>query len=204
MNYKMRTNCPFCGENKVTVPESERTDGVVSTNYKAVCCNCGANGPTAEIVPEALNLWDSGIKGSRISSETKVLSEKSVEDSRVCMSIDMERFLRKCSSPNHEAPNLIKHSLRQSLPYGVWYTKDGNVILYNRGYSPIYSKYPGKEIIEECHRWVSDIVRSENFYNDSNPVISYSTNKPNKKTIAKLSLVLTAFANGEDLTKFFI
>lgn len=59
------------------------------------------------------------------------------------------------------------------LPYGVWVTKDGAVLLFNREYEPIYRREPGKPP-ERCNpHWVKDIVHAFTIWDDWTPSAAY-------------------------------
>jgi hypothetical protein len=83
--------------------------------------------------------------------------------------------------------------LRKTLPYGMWTTKVGEEILFNRKYEPIWSRTPGK--VEPKHfaepEWIKDIAHQDYFFNDgTSPFLKGKTAK-NVETL--LHTVLDTF-----------
>jgi hypothetical protein len=59
---------------------------------------------------------------------------------------------------------------RERWPYGRWTTGDGDEVLYNRAYEPIWQRRPGGQpTVAKPWKWVHDIVKDELFFDDSTP-----------------------------------
>lgn len=58
--------------------------------------------------------------------------------------------------------------LRKTLPYGMWTTKTGEEVLFNRHYHPIWSRKQGeKEPTRFTEtQWIKDIAQHDYFFND--------------------------------------
>jgi hypothetical protein len=62
-----------------------------------------------------------------------------------------------------------KEYYRVTLPYGKWTTEDGTEVLFNRKYQPIWVKHPDGKVDSAARDWwVSNIVKQEWYYDDSN------------------------------------
>lgn len=63
----------------------------------------------------------------------------------------------------------IRQFVRQKIPYGVWKTKEGNRVLFNRSYDPMWIKYEGRDEVVRAdpNLWVQNIVSEQHFYDDS-------------------------------------
>lgn len=63
-----------------------------------------------------------------------------------------------------------RDEMRLGLPYGIWTTKEGTKVLFNRKYQPIWVKYPSGQIAKpDPNWWVRDIVTQEYYYDDGCP-----------------------------------
>jgi hypothetical protein len=57
---------------------------------------------------------------------------------------------------------------RRALPYGCYFTWDGQAVLFNRRYKPIFRRWPDGHVERDrLDRWVDGIFRLVWFYNDS-------------------------------------
>jgi hypothetical protein len=55
------------------------------------------------------------------------------------------------------------------LPYGVWTTRTGRQVLFNRFYEPIWQREPDKPPEPaDAAEWVKEIVNQQWFYGDEN------------------------------------
>jgi hypothetical protein len=54
------------------------------------------------------------------------------------------------------------------LPYGIWTTKDGRQVLFNRFYEPLFERAAGELLAVAANptEWVKDIQRQRWFYVD--------------------------------------
>jgi len=69
-----------------------------------------------------------------------------------------------------QIPPLKRRKEWRELPYGKWTCANGTVVLFNRGYKPIWSRSPGTAVLAMLgDEWIENIVREEWFYDDSNP-----------------------------------
>ena len=60
-------------------------------------------------------------------------------------------------------------------PYGKWTCKDGREVLFDRGYSPIYSRRPGQPTeLADPEEFVDGIVKSEHYWLDGRTQPEYS------------------------------
>jgi hypothetical protein len=73
------------------------------------------------------------------------------------------------------------HSVRWSLPYGIWTCADGREVLFDRRYCPICQRRPrSTPSLADPIEWVT-FVTERNFYNDGTP-------EPQKKANALAAL----------------
>ena len=82
-----------------------------------------------------------------------------------------------------------RHRFRR-IPYGMWTTKDGTEVLFDRDYNPFLLRR-GRHV-EVCeHHWVENIVEARHFYDDG------PRHKP--ATIRRLLVVLDLFLSGDPI-----
>jgi hypothetical protein len=67
----------------------------------------------------------------------------------------------------------IKHCARRTLPYGIWYCKDGREVLFNREYQPIAQRKNGVTAFADRSEWVMDIERAVMLWDDSSDPTNY-------------------------------
>lgn len=91
------------------------------------------------------------------------------------------------------------------LPYGVWHTTDGNVVLFNRSYTPIYSKFPGDDVVVEDGHWINNIKTTNMFYDvESSMYNDDSDGSVNLTVFNRCRLVLLAFLHDKDLSMYYV
>jgi hypothetical protein len=81
--------------------------------------------------------------------------------------------------------------VRLILPYGLYFTRDGRVVLYNRKYQPIMQLAKG--VVSRCEptEWIEGICAQFCFYNDS------TSPRINKQSLKLCESVLNAFEHLE-------
>jgi len=85
-----------------------------------------------------------------------------------------------------------KDYYRTEYPYGKWITEDGDKVLFNRNYQPIWKREPeGKTVAASRNWWVPNIASQEFYYNESNP--PYGSRRL-KKTHDSIKRCLSALA----------
>jgi hypothetical protein len=70
-------------------------------------------------------------------------------------------------------PLTKRERMRRELPYGVWVCGDGTLVLFNRGYAPIWKRTPDGTVTRVKtpafgKNWVK-WEKQYHFFNDSNP-----------------------------------
>lgn len=109
------------------------------------------------------------------------------------------------------ADRFTHHGIRKYLPYGMWVTTDGEMVLYNRKYQPFLTRTPQGDVSGcDPKRWVNDIVMHYYFFNDGNPPNdlyrpSTGINKTMVNTFDRCCAVIDAFCAGaavDELEKF--
>lgn len=69
----------------------------------------------------------------------------------------------------------VQHSLRRTLPYGMWTCFDGRQVLFNREYQPILEKKDGNRGYCHGNEWVdhATIKSTQYFYDDVTAPMRY-------------------------------
>lgn len=60
----------------------------------------------------------------------------------------------------------IVHSVRRTLPYGIWTCKDGRKVVFNREYQPIIQLVNGVKTYTDKNEWINDVVSTQYLYDD--------------------------------------
>lgn len=89
--------------------------------------------------------------------------------------IEMELLARGCGSKKSLADFAIRHSVRRTLPYGIWYCANGREVVFNREYQPIAQRVDGVVSYTDRNEFVQDIERSVMLYDDAHTPASYLT-----------------------------
>lgn len=101
--------------------------------------------------------------------------------------------------------------VRKYMPYGMWVTAAGEVVLYNRKYQPFMSR-PHNGQVRGCDptRWVEDITMRYYFYNDNSPINTpdnWSLTKTQRTVFNRCCRVIQQLCDGaavEELEKLCI
>lgn len=75
---------------------------------------------------------------------------------------------------------MINHSLRRTMPYGIWTCEDGREVVFNREYQPILQRKDGINSFANQSEWINDIAKVEYLFNDYTSPLSYLTQKIDK------------------------
>lgn len=69
--------------------------------------------------------------------------------------------------PEPEQPTSRETYRQISLPYGVYFVRDGSLVLFNRSYQPLVVRAPdGAVRIPDRMSWIDDVAEARNFYTD--------------------------------------
>jgi hypothetical protein len=83
---------------------------------------------------------------------------------------------------------------RVTYPYGKWTTEDGTEVLFNRKYQPIWVKHPDGKVDSAARDWwVSNIVKQEWYYDDSNRPYDDQRLKSTRDSLTRCSAALNEF-----------
>lgn len=96
----------------------------------------------------------------------KGFSKKEIAD---FLGVNVTTVYRYFSNPSRKE----KEDFYKNSAYGVYYTKNGGKVLFNRKYQPLRDKT----------EWVKDIIKTEWFYNDSSIWEERFYNSLNQKSI---------------------
>jgi cytochrome oxidase assembly protein ShyY1 len=80
-------------------------------------------------------------------------------------------------------------------------TKDGEEVLFDRGYSPMLRRDKDKTNVRKASGWI-DHVAQVWFYNDANSPRGPRRLKRTKDTISRCDMVLEAFNAGESIAPY--
>lgn len=84
--------------------------------------------------------------------------------------LEYQIFDGELPAEDEDEPICRRGVRRKFLPYGKWTCSDGREVLFNRAYSPIWERYPGKRAaLADPHEWVRDIARVKMLYTDWTP-----------------------------------
>mgnify|MGYP000117201647 CR=1 FL=1 len=92
---------------------------------------------------------------------------------------------------------IVSTTLRKALPYGMWTTKTGEEVLFNRDYDAIWVRQTGKlePMPVKDPQWVNDVVYQDYFFNDDSSPFDPKT--PAKEVRKLLDDVLDAFSSNK-------
>lgn len=92
-------------------------------------------------------------------------------------------------------------SATEREPYGAYITKDGEEVLFDRGYSPMLRRDADKTNVRKASGWI-DHVAQVWFYMDGNSPRGPRRLKRTKDTISRCGMVLEAFNSGESIAPY--
>ena len=92
-------------------------------------------------------------------------------------------------------------SATEREPYGAYITKDGEEVLFDRGYSPMLRRDTSKTNVRKASGWI-DHVAQVWFYMDENSPRGSRRLKRTKDTISRCGMVLEAFNAGESIAPY--
>lgn len=87
-------------------------------------------------------------------------------------------------------------------PYGAYITKDGEEVLFDRGYSPMLRRDKDKTNVRKASGWIDNIAAQVWFYEDANSPRGPRRLKRTKDTISRCDMVLEAFNAGESIAPY--
>lgn len=78
----------------------------------------------------------------------------------------LERNVELQSDPQYAIHFVIIHSMRRTLPYGVWTCTDGRKVVFNREYQPIHQCLDGVYSYADRNEIVENIEHAVMYYDD--------------------------------------
>ena len=83
------------------------------------------------------------------------------------------------------------------LPYGVYIGADGTETLFDRNYTPLYTRDPDGKNVRRASGWIEH-TKQRWFYDDR------CTPKHNKKSAQRCQAAMTAFVHGKPITSYLV